>query len=305
MSDSSYFDSAPHQTEFGVNQEGSHFNDPAQAVAKAIENCAGIKPILAGKDFLEKGAEVVGGLFDGEVGFDDLFDAVDSALSMAVSLIETGELLNSSFDAAVDPAGLIGDMVSNVVSMGMAFLLEYVQPIQDLVGMLSGNPERIRVSGSMWLALADGLAPKGTDLLAQAERLGDAWHDDAADAARLRLAEANDVIAVAVELATGVAGALEFSACLFEKIQGFAMNRVGDAVGLVVEFIVGGAPKWPQLLIDCIPMFIRIILELIQVAMHVVRSFAALVMLLVAADAAVDRMLPYIDGMSRPGSGAV
>lgn len=301
MSDGSYFDNAPHQSEFGVNQDGETFNDPGEAAQKAIDNCVLYKTGLATGDFAEKTETVVGGLFDGEVCFDDLFEAVDSGLTLAVSVIESVEFLAATLTSTSDPGGLLGDWVSNLAGMGMAFLLEYVQPIQDLVGMCSGNPERIRVSASMWKALADGLAPTGTDLLAQAERLGDAWHDDASDAARLRLAEANDIILVIVELAVGVAGALEFSACLFDKIQGFMMNRVADVIGLLLEFVVGGAPKWPQLLIECIPLFLRIILELVQLAMHVVRSFTALVMLLVGADAAVDRMLPYLERMSQTG----
>lgn len=301
MGDGTYFDNAPQQSEFGKNQDGSAFNDLGEAATAARDNCVGFKQFLAATDFIEKAGTAAGGLFDGEVSFDELFDAVDSALTLAVNLIETGELIGAGMDMVTgDPSGLVGAAMSNMASVGMSFLLEYFQPIQDLVGILTGNPERIRVSKSMWLALADGIGPMGTELLAQGEKLGEVWHDDASDAAMLRLAEGNDILQVAAGLSVGVAGALEFCACVFDKVQAYLMNRISDLIGflseLVVKFLMGPV-KWAEILVDAIPMFARIVLELIQLAMHVARAFAALIALLIGADTAVDRMLPYIDRM--------
>jgi hypothetical protein len=312
MSDGSYFDDAPQQSAFGTNQDGGYFNDPVEAAKAALSSTLGLKQLLAGRDYATQTLPLVGELFQGEADFDELFTILDSTLDLAVNAIEGVEALMALDDLMLnDPSGMIGAAMSNAVSVGLTFLLEYVQPIQDLFGMLTGNAGRIRTSKAMWTALAQGISPVGTDLLAQAERIDGVWHDDGADAARLRLAEGNDVIQVAAALALGVGGVLEFCACVFDKVQGFCVNRAADVVGLfteaIVKFLMSGPKALADILIDIVPMLLRITLELCQIGLHVARAFGALVGLMTGAGEAVGRMTPYIErmGQTAGGSGAV
>ncbi|MEU6857287.1 hypothetical protein AB0B28_00210 [Glycomyces sp. NPDC046736] len=299
MGDSStHFDDAPRQSDFGVNDEGSIYNDGREAALNAGKNVIGVKQVVQGFDFFDMGKAAAESLFEGELTFDELFDAVDSALSFAVGLIEAGEFAYAISNAGKDPGGLIGALVGNLATFGMNFLMQYVQPVQDLVGILTGNPERIKTSASMWDALSNELAEQATGLTAAARKLDAAWHDDASEAAVVRIGEGNDILLVAAQLSTSVATALEFCASVFEKVQGYLMSRVSDVVGLVMEFLISGVPKWPELLLESIPMFIRIILEIIQVALHVARAFSALMVLIFATETAAQKMTPYIDRMS-------
>jgi hypothetical protein len=297
----STFDGAPQQSDFGVNQSGSVFDDPAAAVQKSLENCVGIKQGMAAAEYVVETGPLVGELFNGEAEFEDLFAILDSTLNLAVNYIELCEAILAGADLATgDPSGLVGAVAGNWAAMGMTFILELLQPIQDLFGMLTGNPERIRTSKDMWQALANGITPVGASLLQQADRLGEAWQDDGADAARLRIIEGNDVIQVAAALAVGVSGALEFCACVFDKVQGFLMNRAADIVGFLAELVVKalmGPVKWPEIIIGLIPVLTRITLELVQLGMHIARALGALIGLMTGAGEAAGRMAPYLDRM--------
>lgn len=301
MGDGSSFDDAPRHSDFGVGQDGSMCNDFSDSAAKASENIAGYKQLLAVKEYREKTMPLIGELFAGEASFDEVFTVIDSSLTLAVNAIEGVELLMAVEGAMTgDPVAMIAAAAETWVSVGMTFILEYFQPVQDLFGMLTGNPGRIRTSKEMWLALAEGLSPIGEAMVGHASRLRDVWRDSGSDAAQLRLLEGNDVIQVAAVLSLGVAEAMEFCATTFEKIQGFIMNRTADLVGFLIEFIpeiVQGPPRWALVLLDLIPMLARITLELVQIGLHVARALGAILALVDGAVKATEDMGPYIDRM--------
>ncbi|THV23536.1 hypothetical protein [Glycomyces paridis] len=302
MGDGTYFDDAPQQSDFGTNADGTILNDPAAAVTKALENFPGYKQTIAGISYIEDTGPLIGKLFDGEATFDDLFTIVDTSLTLAVNIIETIELGMAAGELATgDPFGVLGTAVSTMTSIGLTFLLESLQPVQDLFGMITGNPGRIRVSRDMWEALATGLVPIGVQLVDGSNKLGAVWSDTGADAARLRMLEGNDVIQVAAALSSGVSGSLEFCASTFEKVQGYLVNRASDIAGALVSYIPWfweGPKGWVQIILDFLPMIARIIIELVQIALHLARALGAILGLIQGAQVAAQLMNPYIDRMS-------
>lgn len=302
MGDGSTFDDAPQQSEFGYNSEGSVWNDAEAAGWKAYDQFPGWKQGKAAFEYWDKVGPQVGRLFEGEATFDDLFTIIDESLNMAVNVIEGIELALVPINTVVGgPGAVLGLAVSTLVSVGLTFVTEVFQPIQDLFGMLTGNPDRIRVSRDMWVALQEGITPVGDDLMGLSDKLGEVWQDDGADAARARLLEGNDVIQVAGALAMGVASALEFCAKTFEKVEGFLINRASDIAGLLVSGVpraMAGPLELALFVLDMILMATRIQLELAQLAMYLGRAFGALISLMNGAEAAAEKMGPYIDGMS-------
>lgn len=303
MGDGSYFDDAPRQSDFLYNDDGSMLDDTSAAATKALENWPLYKQSLAGANYLQETAPLIGKLFDGEATFDDLFNIVDSSLTLAVNCIELIELsLSVSGGLRGDLSGVLGTCVSTLVSMGLTFILESLQPVQDLFGMITGNPGRIRTSKEMWEALATGLAPIGGSLAEQAAKLDEAWQDSGADSARLRLLEGNDILQVTAALANGVGAALEFCATTFEKVQGYVLNRTSDLAGALVSYVpkaFQGPKGWIEIALDFIPMVIRMTMELIQIAMHLTRACLAILGLINGAQAAAENARPFIERMSR------
>lgn len=94
------------------------------------------------------------------------------------------------------------------------FMIQVFQPLEDLIGMVSGNETRMRTSASMWNTVSDG-APQVADYVQSVggEHLND-WLGSDGEAARMRVEEASEAIrgmgfiAVALEGLLGLMGDL-------------------------------------------------------------------------------------------------
>ena len=303
----SLFDDAPRQSDYGFNSDGSVFNDLGKAAEKASGNIPVHKQRLAGEKYYKEALPKVGRLFDGEDTMDELFAVVDESMTLAVNIIEAAELA-SIVTGATTPAeagmNLLTTLIQTAVSVGLSFLVEYIQPLKDLFGLLTGNPGRLRTSKSMWEALAEKVQPIGTNLVERAGELGEVWQDGAAGAAGYRLCEGNDVIQVVAAFSRGIGQALEFCASTFEKVQDYMVNRASDLVGIVISCIpklLASPVTASKVILDLLPVIMRVYIEFLQIMLHMTRAFGTLVGLMNATADAAERMNPYIEAMSGTG----
>ncbi|MCC3763915.1 hypothetical protein K3N28_12655 [Glycomyces sp. TRM65418] len=88
------------------------------------------------------------------------------------------------------------------------FLVQVFQPLEDLIGIVSGNETRMKTSARMWETVAKG-APEVSDFIAAVgdDSLAD-WQGGDGDAARTRVAEAAEVINGLGYMAVGMEGLL-------------------------------------------------------------------------------------------------
>lgn len=99
------------------------------------------------------------------------------------------------------------------------FLIQIFQPLEDLVGIVSGNETRMKTSASMWNSVSQGapqvgeyIAAAGGDILAD-------WQGEDGDAARMRVSEAAEVINGLGYLAVGMEGLLTCMADLAKALR--------------------------------------------------------------------------------------
>jgi hypothetical protein len=120
------------------------------------------------------GALAVGGakLKNGDAEWSDL-------LSIAGSAADTG--LNVLVYAA--------DPLNFLISAGLTFLIDVVQPLDDLLGLVTGNPERMEGESAKWERVATALDPLAQELRDIAEKGLVGWEGKAAAEAKARLLE--------------------------------------------------------------------------------------------------------------------
>jgi hypothetical protein len=99
------------------------------------------------------------------------------------------------------------------------FLIQVFQPLEDLVGMVSGNETRMRTSSTMWNAVSDG-APQVADYVKSIgdESLAD-WIGKDGDAARTRITEASEAVRGMGFMAVGLEGILGCMAELAKALR--------------------------------------------------------------------------------------
>ncbi|WP_026928637.1 hypothetical protein [Glycomyces tenuis] len=110
------------------------------------------------------------------------------------------------------------------------FLIQVFQPLEDLVGIVSGNESRMKTSASMWNAVSGG-APQVADYVKAVgdENLSE-WVGTDGEAARMRVAEASEAIRGMGFMAVGLEGILSCMAELAKALRQDIVDLIAKGV---------------------------------------------------------------------------
>ncbi|GIF71500.1 hypothetical protein [Asanoa siamensis] len=182
-------------------------------------------------------------------GVTGLPQAVSAGAKMVNGDGDWGELFNiagSAGDLGINVAMYAVDPLNALLSAGLSFLIDVVQPLEDLLGLVTGNPERMEGEIAKWERVGNALEPLAKEIL-EATREGlVGWQGEAADAARARLEE----------FAGGVAGIqgdvqqlvfiLNTAKLLMDVAQAFV-------IGLIATFVEWMIMTWLPALAAAVP----------------------------------------------------
>jgi hypothetical protein len=182
-------------------------------------------------------------------GVAGLPQAVSSGAKMVNGDGDWGELFNiagSVGDLGINVAMYAVDPLNALLSAGLTFLIDVVQPLEDLLGLVTGNPERMEGEIGKWERVGNALAPLANEILEAAREGLVGWEGEAADAAKARLEE----------FAGGVAGIqgdvqqlvfiLNTAKLLMDVAQAFV-------IGLIATFIEWLIITWIPALAAAVP----------------------------------------------------
>ncbi|HEY1175176.1 MAG TPA: hypothetical protein VGF17_03390 [Phytomonospora sp.] len=144
--------------------------------------------------------------------------------------------------------GAITDPVSFLSGTVVSFLIDFIQPLEDLLGLVTGNPERMDLEIAKWDRVTSALA-------AIAEEVGKvpgeeiaAWRGDAATIAKTRLGECAEAIAATANDVTRVRLVLQGASLLATSLQSVIK-------GELTKFLIAQIPKWLAALAAAGPSF--------------------------------------------------
>ncbi|MGY0232514.1 hypothetical protein [Longispora urticae] len=105
-----------------------------------------------------------------------------------------GGLGNSVFEVAIDP-------LNALLSAGLGFLIDVVQPVEDLLGLVTGNAERMGTEIARWERVGKALVPLAAEVRASGNESLLGWQGKTGEEARQRLgAFADGMRAVATDI---------------------------------------------------------------------------------------------------------
>ncbi|WP_025273720.1 hypothetical protein [Haloglycomyces albus] len=117
--------------------------------------------------------------------------------SNIISGAEEGDITQvvaSSTEMFAQGYGAVDDPLSWLIGNGVDFLVAYIQPLQDILGLVAGNPERFDDAISRWSDIEQAAYALGEEVQSIFDGgIGD-WHDQASQAAENRLAELGEAI---------------------------------------------------------------------------------------------------------------
>lgn len=181
----------------------------------------------------------------------DLVGAVHSASNLASGdgdWTDLADIAGSVADLGLNVVTYVADPLNYLISAGLTFLIDVVQPLEDLLGLVTGNPERMDGEIAKWERVATALGPLSKEIRQAADEGLISWTGKTADAAKKRLHE----------FADGVAG-LANDIKQLEMIMTIAKTLMGIAqafiIGLIATFVEWLIFTWVPALAAAAPTF--------------------------------------------------
>ncbi|MCW3817244.1 hypothetical protein ONA91_22585 [Micromonospora sp. DR5-3] len=185
-----------------------------------------------------------GGQYAGNLGITDAIDYKwDSVLPMAeaaknlytgISEGEWTDIKAGVLDFAANGVAVWIDPLNWLISAGLTFLIDFVQPLEDLLSLVTGNAERMEPYAEQWEQLGKALVPLAAAVRQAATDELIEWAGRDAAAAKTRLLEFAD----AIEATGGEAASISGLLILFSKLMAAAQQIIIGILATLIEWMI-------------------------------------------------------------------
>ncbi|QFZ16951.1 WXG100 family type VII secretion target [Saccharothrix syringae] len=149
----------------------------------------------------------------------------------------------------LEALGVYMDPLGTLASYGVGWLIEHVQPLQDMLDKLAGTPPAIRAYAQTWQNISDGVERGAGELETASRERTAGWLGAAGDAYRARAAEVVDALRGASRVCSGVGAVVTVMGEVVAAVREFVRDLIADAVGRLVvwglELLVTGGAAAP------------------------------------------------------------
>lgn len=264
------FSDAPTKSGWGEAPDGGVFQDPGGNAKKQLENIpVGGNVYKFGKaavDLVDPPQEY----FDGE-WWEILLNSIQQIAKMGEQILEVVGVVRGVLSA--NPGDIIGVLAGALAKSVLSFLISTIQPIQDLVGILYGNPARLDESANMWKAVSENMTALADEIGPDLEAACNDWCSKAGAGATVR---GSDLMQTTRFAATSSMGLHDFLLCYKDLAQGvndLVLQIVSDVVAVVIAALVEAGTKGPFAIpfiaADVAILIASYVMRLIQLATQV------------------------------------
>ncbi|MEU6267916.1 WXG100 family type VII secretion target [Saccharopolyspora shandongensis] len=166
------------------------------------------------------------------------------AISDVSSAIESGswaEIGYSVLGAGLEVLSAVLDPIGTGVSWLVGWLIEFVQPLTDMLDWLAGNADAVAAHAQTWRNVGDSLRSTADALQADVSRDTASWTGAAADAYRSQLAATAELIRAQSQAAGALAEGTETAGMLVGTIREVVRDLIADCVGRLVSWAIEAA----------------------------------------------------------------
>lgn len=157
----------------------------------------------------------------------------------------TGDVSNVAgqvSDFASQAAGAVEDPLEALISAGLDFLLSVIQPLQDLLNQVTGDPDALNNAKDSYADVGNQLSQLASDLADTVSQGTQNWSGDAADAATRKMSAFNQGVAATATVANNLSTLCDCSAQLMRAAQDIIKQIISDLVEwLVITWLAAQA----------------------------------------------------------------
>jgi hypothetical protein len=244
----------------GFGQTGFKLNSPFKAGLNAYKNRETLKN---GANLVKTDLQSIN--WNGVSGSLDQFKGKLSANRDGYTQLATA----AGKVVGIDPVKwLAGTLVS--------FLIETFQPLEDLLGLVTGNETRMQESGQMWQEVGNAMPPISEYMNSTVEGELASWMGDDGDVARTRVMELGLMMDAMGFLALGMQQVLNMMAgvarFLREKVESLIASGVAWIIKTIVPQVAAATATFGAMLPLCIAMTVAQIAGLVLDAIQAINA---------------------------------
>lgn len=174
-------------------------------------------------------------------------NAVDTDPVSTIPLVEAGKNtfegiakgdMDALFAGVMDFAGnaiaFAADPLNWLITAGLTFVIDFFQPLEDLLSLVTGNAERVEGYANKWKQAAEALPSLGAATKQAADDGLVGWKGKDADAAKARLGVFSEAVNATAEEVNSVASLL----VMFSKLMSAAQQIIIGLIATLVEWMI-------------------------------------------------------------------
>lgn len=148
-----------------------------------------------------------------------------------------GELNNiaaATADLGLNAAGYLADPLNFLIGAGLGFLIDVIQPLEDALGLVTGNPERMEGEIAKWERVEKALQPLSEEIRSAANDGLVTWEGKAADAAKTRINLFADGVAATGNEVKQIVFVLNIAKTVMDIAQSFVLSLIATFIEWLV-----------------------------------------------------------------------
>ena len=149
--------------------------------------------------------------------------------------IASGDFSGMNLNSGLDALGVVANPVDALVSTGVAWLMEHVQPLNDALDMFAGDPGAIQAYAQQWRRHADTVTTTAQDLHQHITNDTVGWTGQAGDAYRAQAAQQVDGVSASAAVANSVADAVEAAGQVVSAVRIIVQELIAELVTIIIE----------------------------------------------------------------------
>jgi hypothetical protein len=158
----------------------------------------------------------------------------------------------------------------------VSFLIETFQPLEDLIGLVTGNETRMQESALMWREVGNSMPPIADYMNTTVDGELAGWQGEDGEVARTRVIELGLMVDAMGYLAFGMQAVLNMMAGVARTLRELVEKLISKGVAWVIEriipMIIGSAITFGSLVPLCVAMTIAQVMSLVLNAIQAINA---------------------------------
>ncbi|RRR99455.1 WXG100-like domain-containing protein [Glycomyces terrestris] len=205
--------------------------------ARAQHSNSGMNMLQSATAPITAGLNTVGNVLkiEGWNDWDGIANAVTGLAGDIGAVMDMAKQYEAFVECVTDPKF---DPVQWLAGTLIDFLIQLFQPLEDLVGLVSGNESRMRKSAEMWVRVADGCRQAGDYITETGEAALADWVGADGDAARMSVGEMGQTVSVMGFAAVGMNALLTEMAELAKMLRQDIVDLIAKGVSWMLSTLL-------------------------------------------------------------------